>query len=334
MVTIRDVAESAQVSTASVSRVLSGMDGVSKDVEARVREAADQLGYRPNAIARSLRKTGTQTIGLVVSDLMNPFFAELARSVEDAARQSNYNVIIGNADENPAQQDQYIQILLERQVDGLIVVPTEETSPLLHEAAQRLAPLILVDRSARDVDAPVARADSAAAIGSLVQHLAQLGHRRLGTITGPQTADTGRERHLSLTRAVSNLGLELPEQLVYRGDFRAESGEAGMEYLLAQEQRPDVVFCANGQMGQGAIKSLRASGVAWPESIGVCVFDDLPWFDFVDPAITAVSQPITELGGLAVDMLLRRLAGEEVRSMSRPCALRIRASCGELVGDR
>jgi LacI family transcriptional regulator len=300
----------------------------------RVLAAVQDLGYRPNAIARSLRKTGTKTIGLVVSDLMNPFFAELARSVEDAARKLDLNVIVGNADEDPGQQDRYIQILLERQVDGLLVVPTEETSTLLHEAAQRDAPIILVDRPARDVNAPVVRADGDQAIADLMTHLKSLGHERIGMIAGPELAGTGRQRLTAARESAARVGLDLPTECIVRGTFRVESGEAAMAHLLDLPAPPQVVFAANGQMGQGAIMEARRRRVSWPEPVGLCVFDDLPWFELLEPGITAISQPVAEIGELAVEMLLRRLAGDEVGDQYRPCRLHIRASCGEELNGR
>jgi LacI family transcriptional regulator len=329
--TVRDVARLAAVSTASVSRVLSGTAGVSDDVRARVLQAVEELGYRPNAIARSLRMTGTQTFGLVVSDLINPYFAELARAVEDAARASGYSVIVGNADEDPDQQDHYIRILLERQVDGLIVVPTEETSALLHEATERGEAVILVDRPARDISAPTARARGDEAITELIGHLAELGYRSMAVIAGPARAGTSRERLAATRRAAAQFDIHLPETHVRRGDFRVESGALAASDLLDLPVPPEVIFALNGQMGQGVIQEVRRRRIQIPDDVGVCVFDDLPWFDLLDPAITAISQPIADIGALAVHMLLRRLSGEQVADEARPCSLHVRASCGEEV---
>lgn len=333
MTTVQDVASLAAVSTASVSRVLTGTPGVSDGVRSRVLAAVEQLGYRPNAIARSLRTTGTQTIGLVVSDLLNPFFAELARGAEDMARRRGYNVIMGNADENPEQQDHYIRILLERQVDGLIVVPTEETSSLLMEAAERNSPVILADRPAANVRAPIVRAESTTAITALIRHLVALGHTRIAMIAGPETAGTSRERLATGRQALSECGLNLPDEYVTRGDFRRETGRRGVAELLGLRTPPQVIFAANGQMGEGALHEIRKRRLRVPEDIAICVFDDLPWFSLLDPGITAIAQPAQDIGAIAVDMLLRQLAGENVSDETLDCELIIRGSCGEDVND-
>ncbi|HZL04554.1 MAG TPA: LacI family DNA-binding transcriptional regulator [Coriobacteriia bacterium] len=241
MATIKDVARAANVSTASVSRVLAGHPRTS-GMRERVIAAADALNFRPNAVARSLRTTGTKTVGLVVSDLRNPFFTELARAVEDTARGAGYSVIVGNADEDPAQQDHYVRFLLERQVDGLIVVPTVETSPLLREVADLGHKIVLVDRPAKDINAPIVLADGVAAIDELVDHLVDTGRRDLAIIAGPDRAGSSRERLVAYRAALARHGLALTEERIWHGDFRAESGYDSMAGLLASPSVPDAVF--------------------------------------------------------------------------------------------
>lgn len=330
MATIKDVARIAQVSTASVSRVLAGQPNSSEAMRARVLAAAKTLNFRPNAVARSLRTTGTRTVGLVVSDLLNPFFTELARAVEDAARHAGYSVIIGNADEDSGQQDHYVRILLERQVDGLIVVPTIATSPLLREAAENDHKLVLVDRPARDVRAPIAVADGAEAIGELVDHLVATGRRDLAIVTGPDQAGTSRERLDAFRAAVARHGLALPENRVRHGDFRAESGYAAVADLLALDVVPDSVFIANGPMALGALQLLAErrgpDRVRIPQDLALAVFDDMPWFSLLRPTLTAVRQPTTELGERAMTMLLARIAGEDVPDERIACRLILRES--------
>ena len=330
MATIKDVAQAAQVSTASVSRVLAGHQNSSTEMRERVLAAAKLLKFRPNAVARSLRTTGTRTVGLVVSDLMNPFFTELARAVEDTARHAGYSVIVGNADEDTAQQDHYVRILLERQVDGLIVVPTTQTSPLLREAAESNLKLVLVDRPAQDVRAPIVLADGAAAIGELVDHLVRTGRRDLAIVTGPDEAGTSRERLDAFRAAVARNGLTLADEHVRHGDFRAESGRAALADLLALDVVPDAVFIANGPMALGALQLLaeqpHARGVLLGENLALAVFDDMPWFSLLRPTLTAVQQPTTQLGDRAMQMLLARIAGEEVADERIECRLVLRES--------
>jgi LacI family transcriptional regulator len=311
--TIKDVARAAGVSTASVSRVLTEHPATSPEMRERVLAAVQELNFRPNAVARSLRSTGTRTVGLVVSDLMNPYFTELARAVEDTARAAGYSVIVGNADEDPAQQDHYIRILLERQVDGLIVVPTVETSPLLREAADLNRHLVLVDRPAADVDAPTVLADSSAAISALVDHLVATGRTDPAIITGPEHAGTARLRLEHFRAALARHGLELKPERVQHGDFRPASGHEAMADLLAMPSLPDAVFVTNGSMALGVLQLLAEQRetipVRIPEDLALAVFDDMPWFTLLSPTVTAIAQPTAQLGQHAMRLLLARIAG-------------------------
>ncbi|MER7204361.1 LacI family DNA-binding transcriptional regulator, partial [Streptomyces sp. NPDC000188] len=185
MASIKDVAAAAGVSVATVSRVLNSHPSVSPDARARVLGAVESLGYRPNAVARSLRTAQTRTLGLVISDVLNPYFTELARSVEEEARSLGYSVIIGNADEQPDIQDHHVRTLVDRRIDGLLVSPTDGGSPLMLEAARSGTPMVFVDRWIPGVDVPVVRSDGRTAVRDLVAHLHALGHRRLAIIAGP-----------------------------------------------------------------------------------------------------------------------------------------------------
>jgi len=336
MTKIKDVASAAGVSPSSVSRALTGHPSVSPQLRAHVQSIAESLNYRPNAVARSLRTTGTRTIGLVVSDLLNPFFTELARAVEDTARRAGFSVIVGNADEDPEQQDHYVRILLERQVDGLIVVPTAETSPLLHEAAVRGDYLVLVDRPAADVDAPTVLADGTEAINSLVDHLVATGRQDLAIITGPDEAGSSRQRLSVFRDALARHGRPLPQSRVWHGDFRRASGRAAAAALLGGPTVPDAVFVANGSMALGALEYLaehRDEAPSVPDALAVAVFDDLPWFSLLRPTLTAIEQPTAALGERAVTMLLGRIAGRQVSDERLNCVLRLRESTRDLRGD-
>ncbi|MCL3861594.1 LacI family DNA-binding transcriptional regulator [Actinotalea sp. K2] len=327
MATIKDVAQAANVSTASVSRVMTGHPSVSPAMRDKVMAIAHELNFRPNAVARSLRTTGTRTLGLVVSDLLNPFFTELARAVEDTARQAGYSVIVGNADEDPDQQDHYVRILLERQVDGLIVVPTAVTSPLLHEAAEHAHNLVLVDRPAADVYAPMVLADGTRAIDELVDHLVATGRRDLAVIAGPDQAGTSRQRLAAFQAATARHGMPLTERRIWRGDFRRASGRAAMADLVASPDRPDAVFVANGSMALGVLELLAELDTPLvPHDIALAVFDDMPWFSLLRPTLTAIEQPTARLGERAVHMLLARIAGEDVPDETLDCRLLLRGS--------
>lgn len=329
MASIKDVAADAQVSVATVSRVLNGHPSVRPGTRARVLAAVETLGYRPNAVARSLRTHQTRTLGLVISDVLNPFFTRLARAVEDEARALGYSVIIGNADEQPGLQDHHIRTLLDRRIDGLLVSPTDGGSQAILDAAQAGTPMVFVDRWIPGVDVPVVRADGRAAVRDLVAHLAGLGHRRLAIIAGPATTTTGNERVEAFREAMREHGLPLHDAYVGQGDFQADSGRRVTEGFLALPEPPDVVFAADNLMALGAMDAIRAHGLRIPEDIGLAAFDDIPWFVHTDPPVTAIAQPTGDLGRAAVRALADRLEGRTPQSVTLGARLVIRRSCGE-----
>src|SRR4051794_24367768 len=226
MARIKDVAAHAGVSVATVSRVLNSNPSVTQLTRDRVYAAMAALNYRPNAVARSLRTEATKTLGLIIGDILNPFFTELARAVEDEAREAGYTVVIGNADERANQQDHYVRTLLEQRVDGLIICPTAEVTPLVEEVSRSGLPLVFLDRTLPGIDVPSVRADGTQAIMELIAHLRTLGHRRIAFISGPGILSTGRERTQAFLAAAAREGLEIPEEYVQAGDFRAASGQA------------------------------------------------------------------------------------------------------------
>ncbi|MFE9765510.1 LacI family DNA-binding transcriptional regulator [Streptomyces sp. NPDC005808] len=329
MASIKDVAAEAGVSVATVSRVLNDHPSVSADARVRVLTAVEALGYRPNAVARSLRTERTHTLGLVISDVMNPYFTELARSVEQEARTLGYSVIIGNADERPDLQDHHVRTLLDRRIDGLLVSPTDGGSPGMLDAARAGTPMVFVDRWIPGLDVPVVRADGRAAVRDLVAHLHGLGHRRLAIITGPAATTTGNERVEAFREALADYGLPLPDAYIGQGDFQAESGRRATERFLGLPAPPEVVFAADNLMALGALDAVRARGMRIPDDIALAAFDDIPWFVHTDPPLTAIAQPTGELGRTAVRALIDRIEGRPPQSVTLPARLVVRRSCGE-----
>lgn len=329
MVTIKDVAAAAGVSTATVSRVLNGHSSPTAATRDRVYDAVARLGYRPNGVARSLRVTRTATIGLVLGDVANPFFGELARAVEEEADAHGFSVIVGNADERPQRQERYVGSLLDRRVDGLLVVPTAGESPLLAEAVRRGTPVVLVDRTLPGLDAPTVAVDGRDAIHGLVGHLTGLGHRRIGVIAGPRTVSTGRERLAAVTEALDAGGLPVPVELVRYGDFQLASGQRGAAELLDLSSPPSVIFAADNLMALGALLEIRRRGLRIPADVGLASFDDLPWFALHQPPVTAIAQPVAELGREAVTVLRALLDGTVPTVRPLRARLVARDSCGE-----
>ncbi|WP_214412227.1 LacI family DNA-binding transcriptional regulator [Sphaerisporangium fuscum] len=329
MARIKDVAAHAGVSVATVSRVLNDNPSVTEETRNRVYEAMAALNYVPNAVARSLRTEATRTLGLIIGDILNPFFTELARAVEDEAREAGYTVIIGNADERADQQDHYVRTLLEQRVDGLLICPTAEITPLIEEVARGSRPLVFLDRTLPGLEVPSVRADGAEAIRELVRHLRILGHERIAFVSGPGTLSTGRERTEAFLSAAAENGLAVPEEYVQLGDFRAGSGQALTARLLDLPRPPQVIFLGDNLMALGALDEIRKRGLRIPGDVAVVSFDDVPWFTHIDPPITAISQPTAELGRRAVRVILGMLRGGSAESVVLPAALVVRGSCGE-----
>lgn len=330
MTTVADVARQAGVSVASVSRTLAGHDGVSDDVRHRVLRAAELLQYRPNALARSLRTMRSHTLGLILSDVVNPFFGELASGAEEAAHERGFSVILCNANEDSARQDEYLELLLARRVDGLLLTPALTESAAVRSAVlEQRVPTVFVDRAVPGVPAPVVRADGRAATRALVEHLVGLGHDRIAIIAGPQVTLTGKERLTAFRTGMRAAGLPVPRELVRVGNFQLDSGRQATAQLLELAEPPSAIFAADNLMALGAIEQIRQHGLRIGRDIAVAGFDDPPWFRLLDPPMTTVSQPAAAIGRLAVQTLLDAIDGQPVDSHLLECELVVRASCGE-----
>ena len=317
---------------ATVSRTLSGVDRVSPEVRGRVVAAVEDLGYRPNAVARSLRARNTRTLGLVVPNVKNPFFTQVARAVEDAASERGYSLVFGNTDEDPEKEAEYLNVLLEKRVDGLIVSPARAASPQLEEIVRGGTPVVFLDRFVRDIAAPVVRADGRRAVDDLVEHMIGLGHERLAVISGPSETVPGKERLDAFLNGAAERNAPVSDGHVKIGDFRRESGFRAMRELLDLDEPPTAVFAANNLMALGALQMLKRSGVKMPGDISFASFDDVSWFELVEPPVTAIAQPVGELGTAAAGMLPALVEGMEVESVILEAELVVRGSCGRIGG--
>jgi LacI family fructose operon transcriptional repressor len=326
---IKDVAEAAGVSVTTVSRVLSNNGPVRDAVRQRVLNAIEQLGYRPNAAARRLRSGDTATIGLVVSDVRNPFFTEVSRAVEDAAYQQGLRVILCNTDENPVKEAMYLRLMEEERVTGVIYSPT-------HDAAQRFKaeiydfPVVMIDRAGPTGSADAVVLDNRAAAARLVEHLVARGYRRIAGLFG-NASTTGRERHEGFVDALRCHDLEAQAEFV---EPNPESALLNVAAWLASEpaSRPDAIVASNGLLLLGAYRAMRAGGVTPGTSTALAGFDNDSWTELVSPGITVVAQPVYEIGKIAMQLLTQRLADPlmSTRSLVLPGELVIRGSTAGL----
>lgn len=323
-VTIRDVAQRAGVSVATVSRVLSRAGRTSPHAEKAVREAAIDLGYRMNAQARALRSQKTNTIGLLISDVRNPFFGELAHAIEQSALHANYATLLGNANEDLAQQDRYIQTLRSLRVDGVILAPQDGGSSAVQDLIDDGIPTVFVDRTVAGIDIPSVSSDPSVGIRQAVGHLSACGGRRIGYIAGPQSTSTGQERLACYRDAAARAGFDMSEQLIHIGDFQQVSGEEGAHRLLTLGV--DALFAADSPMAMGALVACRERGLRPGVDVDLIGFDDIALFRHTDPPLTAVSQDITGLGSTAFRLLQEVMAGGSPSSVRLPTALVVRRS--------
>ena len=327
MVTIREVAKRAGVSVATVSHVINGTRQVSPETAARVRRVMTELDYQINAVAQSLRTRATRVIGVVVSDITNPFFAVLVRGAEDAAHDEGYSLVVCNSDEDPGKEDLYVRTLRRRRTDGLLIAPTMDgSSPVIQELAHQKIPLVFIDRKARDVQADAVLSDNIGGAYEATKYLIRRGHTRIGIVLGIPGATTTEERYMGYRRALDESGIAPSAKLVVHGGYRMEKGSRPTQELLALDCPPTAIFSTNNLMTVGVLRELARSGIGVPKEVEVVSFDDLEWAELLSPPITTVAQDPYGIGHKAVELLLKRLQGESgCEEVRVPVALRIRS---------
>ena len=316
-VTIQDVAARSGVSISTVSRVVTGAVAVEPETAERVREAIAALGYRPNLLARSFRRRVTHTIGLLVPDNSNPFFAELARTIEDAGFADGYSVVLCNSDLSAVKQETYIDVLLANRVDGLILVSSGLIPTVgRHDAVARIldagAPCVVVDRDLGETPVDQVLVDNDQGGYLAGEHLIALGHRRIACLVGPSDLTPSAGRIAGFQRALADAGLAVAAEGLVRGNGRPDGGSAAALQLLERGVvgAGDVtaIFAFNDQMATGAIGALQRAGCRVPQDVSVIGFDDIPQSAAIFPALTTIAQPIAEMGSIGVRLLLDRIA--------------------------
>lgn len=298
---IKDVAAVAGVSVATVSRVL-GNGPVSEALRQRVQDAVRQLGYRPNLSARRLRSQHSQTVGLIVSDIRNPFFTAVSRAVEDAAYRSGMRVILCNADEQPEKEAMYLQLMQEERVSGVIFSPTSATARRFR--ADRFEfPVVMIDRADPDGQTDAVVLDNQRAAEQLVEHLVGQGCRRIAGLFG-NLSSTGAERRAGYEAALAQHELPACARFVAP---TIEAAEQELERLLSLPETPDALIASNGLLLQGALRALRERGLSIPRDMALAGFDNDVWTSLVGDGLTVIEQPVYDIGALAMEMLLSRL---------------------------
>jgi LacI family transcriptional regulator len=329
MVTMKDVARRADVSTATVSHVINETRYVSDELKARVYQAMKELNYHPAAIARSLRRRRTRNIGMIVPDISYPFLAEVAGGVEDAAFELGYNVIFCDSNGDLGKEAICIGLLQEKKVDGIVFVAAGESSRHVQGLSEQGMPVVVCDRELPGVEVDTVIADNVGSGHQATEHLIGLGHRHIGCIAGPRELEISNKRVEGCKRALGRYGISLREELTVRGDFRCRGGYEATRELLALGEPPTAVFACNDLMAMGAICAVSQKKLRIPQDIAIVGCDDIALASFTNPSLTTVAQPKHEIGVAAVEMLVERIRDKDRPSTKRllPTELVLRDSC-------
>ena len=310
MPSIKDVAKAAGVSTATVSRVLANTDApIRPETRERVLKAVSDLHYRPNLVARSLRAQKSARIGLVVSDIRNPFFTAIGRAVEDCAYEQGYTVLMCNTDENPEKESLYLDVLHDENVAGIIFSPTQQFGARF-PTYQSTIPFVIIDRAVDTKQADMILLDNVAAAHELTTHLIENGYRKLAGLFG-DASTTGQERSRGFHKALKDHQLN-PVAAHFIAPRIRQGFEATLD-LLDQSDRPDAIFTSNSLLTAGALEAIRERKLSVPRDVALVGFDETTWGALVDPPITVIAQPTEEIGRTATELLFQRIA-EPTRS--------------------
>jgi LacI family transcriptional regulator len=332
--TIQDVARAAGVSTSTVSHVLNETRPVNADTRQRVLDAMAALDYRPNRLARSLRNRRTNTLGVLLPNSANPFFAQILLGIEAACFEHDYNVILGNANDDARREMAYLDVLVSKQVDGILLVSTGAYRKALDLLAPRGVPVVMVDRSPAEVyegwQIDAVYTDNEEGGRQATDYLIQSGHRRIACIGGPALLTSGAGRVIGYRLALERAHLPVDETLILEGDFEHEGGYQAGKALLNLPEPPTAIFACNDLMAVGVLYAASEAGVRVPDELSVIGFDDIPLASYTVPRLTTVTQQASLLGRAGVDLMLARLKERSRPTQHRclPVTLTERASCG------
>jgi len=332
MVNIKDVAKLAGVAPITVSRVMNNSGSVNPATRERVQKAIDELHYVPNILAQSLRSKQTHTIALLLSDITNPFWTTIARGVEDAAAEKGFHTILCNTDEDSKKEATYLNLLLQRRVDGIIIAPTTNDKLRLTALKRHQLPCVLIDRRVDGFKSDVVCGDSWGGAELLTEHLINLGHRHIALVNGPSSISSAVERAEGYRAALCKHHLPIEEELFIQGEFKQASGYQMVKRLIECELQPTAIFAANNLIAVGALQALREMGLRVPDDMALVCFDDIPYASAIEPFLTVVAQPAYEMGKTAAALLMERLAATRnirTREVVLAPELIVRQSCGQ-----
>ena len=336
--TVREVARRAGVSPMTVSRVVNGSRRVRPETRLAVEQVIAAVGYVPNDLARGLTTRKTLTLGLIVPDVGNPFYAPIARGAESVARRSGYRVLLCNSEGDLSLEGEYIAAMLRHRVDGLLIVPVSDASRIhLHRLDRHGTPYVLIDRSIPGVEADVVQGDSLGGARKLIEHLIGLRHTRIAMIAESESVSTSRERRRGYRDALEAAGLPVLPELLVEATVDMQGGYTGIHALLKLDPRPTAVFAINNLVAVGAVKALREQGLTVPGDMALVAFDDIEHVAALNPFLTVMPQPAETFGTIAVQLLFDRILGRgqpQPRRVVLPSDVVVRESSGVRLGER
>lgn len=335
MAKIKDVADAAGVSTATVSRVLSNKPHVRAEVKQRVLAVVKELNYQPNRVAQSLRSNTSRIIALIIADIENPFFQRVSRAVDDAAQEFGYNVMLCNTDEDIDKEKKCLDLLRVENVAGIILSPTKKGVAKFTETYSLDIPMVMIDRHVSNFDVDNVLIDNISSAYMIVSHLAEHGYRRIAGIFGAEST-TGQERHEGFLKALKDQEIKPLQELIQYTDPREDEGSATAMKLLQLPDRPDAIFTSNSLLASGVLRAIRQNKLKIPDDIAVASFDDTSWAKLIEPALTVIEQPTYEIGRTATEMLIKRIKdpSRSIREVVLKTKLIIRQSCGCPYGEQ
>jgi LacI family transcriptional regulator len=323
MATIKEVAKRAKVSVGTVSNVVSGSAPVSPKLRERVLKAIGDMDYEPNHVARSLKVRQTHMLGMVLSDITNPFFPQMVRGAEDAALSHGFLLVTFNTDDHLEREKQILSVLRTRRVDGILLVMSPNDGDWTHIRNTIAAgiPVVCLDRVPPRLSVDSVSTDNVSGAEMCVRHLISMGHSHIGIITGVSELQTARDRLKGYENALRGAGIPVEQDLIREGDFRMETGYRLGKGLLLGARRPSALFAANAMMGLGVVKAIEELGLRCPEDVAIAMFDDLPLAEALRPHLTAVAQPAYSIGFQGTELLIGRIEGRVTGR--KPIAIRL-----------
>lgn len=317
MATMKDVAQLAGVSTATVSRALMNPEKVSPTTRKRVEDAVLESGYSPNSLARNLRRNESKTIVTIVPDICDPYFAEIIRGIEDAAVEHGYLVLLGDSGQQKRRENSFVNLVFTKQADGMLLLGTDLPFDVSKSEQKNLPPMVMACEYAPELELPTVHIDNLTSAFEVVNYLSQMGHKKIAEISGPENAALCHFRHQGYLQALRRANVTMNPSYQIFGDFSFEAGAKAVRQLHNLPIPPTAVFCHNDMMAIGAIHEAKRLGWRVPQDLSVVGFDDIKFAQYCDPPLTTVAQPKYEIGRQAMLMMLEVLRGHDVRAGSR-----------------